>query len=101
MPIRNRDGVCMAGLVKKDGCSGGLDIHHIITRGAGGGNEPENLITLCRRHHHDAHAGRLSVDYLRSILRRYYGYTYANEEGECNGESQKKGWGQGQIPHLR
>ena len=29
--------------------------HHIRTRGAGGGDEPENLISLCTAHHGEAH----------------------------------------------
>lgn len=29
--------------------------HHIRTRGAGGGNEPTNVIPLCREHHTEIH----------------------------------------------
>lgn len=30
---------------------GGADCHHIIPRGRGGRNTPQNLVTLCRMHH--------------------------------------------------
>lgn len=29
--------------------------HHIVTRAAGGGDQPSNLINLCVLHHHDIH----------------------------------------------
>lgn len=32
-----------------------LDVHHIIPRGRGGSDNPDNLITLCRRCHHNIH----------------------------------------------
>ena len=32
-----------------------LQIHHIIPRGKGGNNEPDNLITLCSKCHGAAH----------------------------------------------
>lgn len=31
-------------------------IHHIVTRGAGGSDDPENLIPLCYVHHTKCHA---------------------------------------------
>lgn len=33
----------------------GVDVHHIIFRSQGGGNEPENLMTVCRKHHGEKH----------------------------------------------
>jgi hypothetical protein len=38
-----------------------LDIHHIELRSEGGGNDPENLITLCGAHHRAAHRGELLI----------------------------------------
>ena len=38
-----------------------LDIHHIELRSEGGGNEADNLITLCGAHHRAAHRGELAV----------------------------------------
>lgn len=33
------------------------EAHHFLhTRGAGGSNEPENILWLCRRHHMEFHA---------------------------------------------
>jgi len=36
-----------------DGCedTGGLEVHHIIPRRAGGSDDPKNLITFCHKHH--------------------------------------------------
>jgi 5-methylcytosine-specific restriction endonuclease McrA len=71
-----RDGVCLWGLIKRDGCSGGLDVHHIDTRGSGGDDVRENLITLCRKHHNQAGAHRITPDELRTVLTKWYGYKY-------------------------
>ena len=30
----------------------GVEVHHIFTRGANGPDIPENLINLCKQHHH-------------------------------------------------
>lgn len=39
------------------GTSRGLaDVHHIIKRSQGGGDDMDNLITLCRRCHNKQHA---------------------------------------------
>jgi hypothetical protein len=38
-----------------------LDIHHVEPRSEGGGNEADNLITLCGVHHRAAHRGELVV----------------------------------------
>jgi hypothetical protein len=78
--VRLRDGICLAGLVMKDGCSWGVDVHHISSRGSGGDDTLENLICLCRRHHNKAHAGELSRGRLRAILHLYWSYIYTDEE---------------------
>lgn len=45
-----------------------LEVHHITTRGAGGGDVPENLICLCWECHHDgAHNGRISKEELYAV----------------------------------
>ena len=36
-------------------CSQGLQIHHVVPRGEGGTNQPENLITLCSYCHSHVH----------------------------------------------
>lgn len=33
-----------------------VDVHHIKSRGAGGGDELSNLMALCREHHTEIHA---------------------------------------------
>ncbi|MBC7340617.1 MAG: HNH endonuclease [Firmicutes bacterium] len=32
------------------------EAHHIRTRGAGGSDDPENVMWLCRRHHREIHS---------------------------------------------
>ncbi|MEM4204717.1 MAG: HNH endonuclease signature motif containing protein [Candidatus Methanomethylicaceae archaeon] len=49
-----------------------LDVHHIHTRGAGGDDDPMNLITLCRRHHDMAGTGLISKAELYIILSELY-----------------------------
>jgi len=39
----------------------GLEVHHIRFRSAGGGDHPENLVTLCAFHHRALHDGRLRI----------------------------------------
>ena len=68
-----RDGICLAGFFLKEPCCGGLDAHHIKTKGSGGGDNPENLITLCRGHHNDAHAGKITKGQMKSWLEELYG----------------------------
>jgi 5-methylcytosine-specific restriction endonuclease McrA len=34
---------------------GGFDLHHIVPRSQGGGDEVENIILLCRKCHNAAH----------------------------------------------
>ncbi len=71
-----RDGRCLYGLIHKDGCSGGLDAHHIIPEGVGGPDEDENLISLCRKHHSLAEARIITPEVLQHILSHFFGYQY-------------------------
>ncbi len=74
---KQRDGqICLYGIIQKDGCNGPLSIHHIKTRGAGGSDVPENLITLCQKHHDLAQRYRISVKDLQAILTRFFNYQY-------------------------
>ena len=75
---RNRDGYCLYGLLHKDGCSDGLDGHHIKTRGSGGDDVLENIISLCRMHHDMAGAYKIEPEELLSILTLFHGYVYEN-----------------------
>jgi len=54
------------------------DVHHIVTRGAGGDDDLANLICLCRECHNNA--GKIGKQLFREILSFYYGYIY----GDCN-----------------
>jgi hypothetical protein len=38
-----------------------LDVHHIQPRSEGGGNDADNLITLCGAHHRAGHRGELEI----------------------------------------
>lgn len=96
--ILHRDGRCM-----NCGVMIGLSPHHIKSRGAGGYDEPDNLISLCIECHQAAQEGYLVVGrrmtlskakkqhllmyegeavqrYLRAILKEKYGYDYQTWE---------------------
>lgn len=38
-----------------------LEVHHLVFRSEGGSDEPENLITLCRKCHRDYHDGKIKL----------------------------------------
>lgn len=39
-------------------CSERLEVHHIVFRSNGGSDAPDNLITLCKKHHKTLHEGK-------------------------------------------
>jgi len=45
------------------------DIHHIIYRSQGGGDEKSNLLPLCRFHHNQVHGGNIVLRKEGSNLR--------------------------------
>ena len=49
-------------------CWGGLDVHHRVSRGAGGGDTLDNLMLLCRGHHTLVHAGKISEECLEECM---------------------------------
>jgi len=52
--VFRRDGGCVAPGAFGITCGGPLDPHHVETKGMGGkkaADTPDDLITLCRRHH--------------------------------------------------
>ena len=57
-------GTCMLG----GNCFGDLDVHHIKSRGSGGGDIEGNIILLCRYHHILAHAGKITKSVLYKRL---------------------------------
>ena len=38
-----------------------FEVHHLVFRSKGGSDEPENLVTLCRKCHRDYHAGKIEL----------------------------------------
>lgn len=55
-----------------------LEAHHITSKGAGGNDEPFNLICLCHGCHMRAHSGRIDREKLREIVRRRESYVDSN-----------------------
>ena len=49
----------------------GLEIHHIVFRSHGGGDEVENNMCLCRKCHTLAHEGKLNKGELQYIHRNF------------------------------
>jgi hypothetical protein len=47
---------------KKKGCSNKLEVHHIKYRSQGGSDAPNNLITLCQKHHKALHGDKLKLN---------------------------------------
>lgn len=47
---------------KNKGCSDKLHVHHIKFRSKGGSDTPNNLITLCEKHHKALHAGKFELN---------------------------------------
>lgn len=70
----NRDGCCMYGLFYGGECAGVLHPHHIKSKGSGGDDDVKNLITLCAKHHDEAHRGLIERSALYHILTDYYHY---------------------------
>lgn len=65
--VFSRDGYkCQCG--QKGGtskCMSKLEVHHIKYHSQGGSNAPDNLITLCSKHHKSLHDGKWSLDIKR------------------------------------
>lgn len=66
--VHERDGVCLWGMCHHDGCQGPLEAHHIVPRGRGGDDLPENGILLCQKHHQQYHRHEISEEELREVL---------------------------------
>ena len=62
--VRDRDGYkCQACKTSKDIV---LEVHHILERSNGGGDRPDNLITLCSSCHKKIHSGKISCPSIKS-----------------------------------
>jgi hypothetical protein len=61
--VLSRDGYkCQCG---QKGCPSKLEVHHIKYRSHGGSDAPDNLITLCSKHHKSLHDGKWNLDVKR------------------------------------
>lgn len=74
--VRQQQGeICLWGLAHQGGiggpCSGPSEVHHILYRGRGGGDLPENAIVLCRSHHRFVHDHNIDPQTLQQIVSRY------------------------------
>jgi 5-methylcytosine-specific restriction endonuclease McrA len=70
--IIENDGVCFS-CGKCAECYEYLCAHHIKSRGAGGSDDPKNIITVCLECHNKLHNGEIKeVD----ILKKYKGTKY-------------------------
>ena len=62
----------------------GIQIHHVIKRSQGGGDQPDNLITLCMYCHAvihgatDPYADYMNAEELHQACAEYLGDLYAN-----------------------
>jgi 5-methylcytosine-specific restriction endonuclease McrA len=61
----------------------GLQVHHVVSKGSGGPDARENLITLCRLCHLRAHAGEIDKAALWAIVARREGITPEEAESEA------------------
>lgn len=68
-------------------CYGGLSVDHIHRRSTGGGNELENLGTVCMGHHDllEALTQKKKLDIMHAILQEKYGYKYEEKSGDNYG----------------
>lgn len=80
--VRQRDGICLYGLIAQVGCSGGLEVHHITPRSQGGDDVVTNGILLCHRHHEMATNHQISAEQFREVLARFYGEDYIKSQSD-------------------
>ena len=90
---RERDGVCLYGLLHKDGCEGGLDGHHMDKRGQCGDDVIENIISLCRKHHRMAEEYLIERRELQAIMTLYHHYQYPGVKAWTRQEFMEAGSG--------
>lgn len=63
-------GYCVQDIIMCQRCrvSVAVDIHHIVFRSQGGGDDIGNLIALCRKCHDLAHARKITKEELSKII---------------------------------
>jgi hypothetical protein len=58
-----------------------VDVHHLDFRADGGGNEVDNLLTLCSAHHRAVHYGRIRI-----VGRPSRGLRFLHPDGTAYGD---------------
>lgn len=53
-----------------------VEVHHIVPLKQGGQDKAENMIVLCKKHHHEAHQGQLILELGQKIHIEYEGKSY-------------------------
>ena len=43
------------------GAAEGLTVHHVVGAAEGGGNDPGNLVAVCKKHHEAIHRGEIEL----------------------------------------
>lgn len=83
------------------GAQKGLEVHHIRTRGAGGGDERENLVCLCNYHHRLVQDGLIQLDDYELITGDIPGYDDLMQRAlDCIENEQNSRWTLGAICSL-
>jgi len=71
--VQERDRACLYGLHSGDPCGGfALSAHHINKRSQQGDDVPENLITLCNKHHEAAERRKIKPEQFQAALAFFY-----------------------------
>jgi hypothetical protein len=70
--LNERDRACLYGIYSGDPCSGPLSVHHIDKRSQLGDDVPENLITLCLKHHEAAERRLVKPEQFLEALLFFY-----------------------------
>ena len=77
-----RDGACLYGWKYPNGrcVHGVIHPHHMKTRGSGGDDSAENIISLCPYHHDLAQSHSIPIEILHAIMTELYGYSYVCDD---------------------
>ena len=69
--IKDPEAIKKARLIWCEYCgrNGAIHVHHLKSRGSGGHDTPDNLISLCKDCHTAAHGGQISREQLREAKR--------------------------------
>lgn len=48
----------------------GSDLHHVVYKSLGGKHRPNNLATLCKKHHNQVHEGVFGSNIVKILIRK-------------------------------